>query len=131
MGRTFLLFEAHDDIPRPEEASYGLLCHVRPRTHHRRPCLQPDTNMSSIPRRLFIGASMLVRGLTTRKKLVRSLKSSSIIFIVSFFSSRFFLSDIAFVLHHMTVRHRTQHGSTRSDWRQELARARGVTQSEQ
>ena len=47
-------------------------------------------------------ASMLVRGLTTRKKLVRSLKSSSIIFIVSFFSSRFFLSDIAFVLHHPT-----------------------------
>ena len=56
-------------------------------------------------------ASMLVRGLTTRKKLVRSLKSSSIIFIVSFFSSRFFLSDIAFVLHHPTWQSDTERSS--------------------
>ena len=50
----------------------------------------------------YIFVECLWSGLTTRKKLVRSLKSSSIIFIVSFFSSRFFLSDIAFVLHHPT-----------------------------
>ena len=66
-------------------------------------------------------------GLTTRKKLVRSLKSSSIIFIVSFFSSRFFLSDIAFVLHHPTWQSDTERSSDsmRSDWRQDLAKGRG------